>query len=59
MEKLPMTEKVEEKNVEKKIDTGKNKEEVDTAPPMPLLQKFGSKEGLKLTTTTNVRNKGF
>ena len=29
------------------------------APTMPLFQKFGSKEGLKLTTSTNVRNKGF
>jgi len=52
-----MVEKVEEKNIEKKIDTGKNKEEIDTSPSMPLLQKFG--EGLKLTSTTNVRNKGF
>ena len=57
MEKLPMTEKVEEKNVEKKIDTDKNKEEIDNSPTMPLFHKFG--EGLKLTSTTNVRNKGF
>ena len=57
MEKLPKTEKVEEKNIEKKVDTGKNKEEIDNSPAMPLLQKFG--EGLKLTSTTNVRNKGF
>ena len=59
MEKIPKIEKVEEKNVEKKVDTAKNKEEIDNAPPMPLLQKFGNREGLKLTTTTNVRNKGF
>ena len=57
MEKLPMAEKVEEKNVEKKMDTGKNKEEIDNSPTMPLLHKFG--EGLKLSSTTNVRNKGF
>ena len=57
MEKLPITEKVEEKNVEKIIDTGKNKEEIDNSPTMPLFHKFG--EGLKLTSTTNVRNKGF
>ena len=57
MEKLPITEKVEEKNVEKIIDTGKNKEEIDNSPTMPLFHKFG--EGLKLTSSTNVRNKGF
>ena len=57
MEKLPIVKKVD-KSVEKKSDNGKNKIE-NLAPTMPLFQKFGSKEGLKLTNSTNVRYKGF
>ena len=59
MEKLPVVKNVEDKSVEKKDEGGKNKVEVDIPPEMPLLQKFGSKEGLKLTSSTSVRNKGF
>ena len=59
MEKLPVVKNVEDKSVEKKDEIGKNKVEVDIPPEMPLLQKFGSKEGLKLTSSTSVRNKGF
>jgi len=59
LEKLPMVKNVEEKSIEKKNDNAKNKVETEMAPTMPLFQKFGSKEGLKLTTSTNVRNKGF
>ena len=59
MEKLPVVKNVEDKSIEKKSENGKNKVEVDIPPEMPLLQKFGSKEGLKLTSSTNVRNKGF
>ena len=59
MEKLPVVQNVEDKSIEKKSENGKNKVEVDIPPEMPLLQKFGSKEGLKLTSSTNVRNKGF
>ena len=59
MEKLPVVKNVEDKSIERKSETGKTKVEVDIPPEMPLLQKFGSKEGLKLTSSTNVRNKGF
>ena len=59
MEKLPVVKNVEDKSIEKKSENGKNKVEVDIPPEMPLLQKFGSKEGLKLTSSTIVRNKGF
>ena len=59
LEKLPVVKNVEDKSIEKKSESGKNKVEVDVPPEMPLLQKFGSKEGLKLTSSTNVRNKGF
>ena len=59
MEKLPVVKNVEDKSIEKKSENGKNKVEVDIPPEMPLLQKFGSKEGLKLTSSTSVRNKGF
>ena len=58
MENLTQVKIVEDKSIEKKNDNIKNKIEI-MAPTMPLLQKFGSKEGLKLTTLTNVRNKGF
>ena len=56
MEKLPKIKVVDDKSIEKKSDNGKK---VENLPTMPLFQKFGSKEGLKLTTSTNVRNKGF
>ena len=57
MEKLPKVKIVEEDSLDKKNDNGKKSENL--TPTMPLLQKFGTKEGLKLTTSTNVRNKGF
>ena len=57
MEKLPTIKKVD-KSVEKKVENGKNKIE-NLVPTMPLFQKFGSKEGLKLTNSTNIRYKGF
>ena len=57
MEKLPKVKIVEEDSLDKKNDNGKKSENL--TPAMPLLQKFGTKEGLKLTTSTNVRNKGF
>ena len=57
LEKLPKIKSVD-KSLEKKNENGKNK--LDNLPPtMPLFQKFGSKEGLKLTNSTNIRNKGF
>ena len=58
LEKLPKIKTVEE-NDEKKNENTKNKEEIELQLPMPLLQKFGTKESLTLTSTTNVRNKGF
>ena len=58
LEKLPIIKNIEDKNIEKKGDKEK-KAEVELSPTMPLLQKFGTKEGLKLTSSTNVRNKGF
>jgi hypothetical protein len=57
MEKLPKVKIVEEDSLDKKNDNGKKSENL--TPTMPLLQKFGTKEGLKLTTSTSVRNKGF
>ena len=56
MEKLPKIKINEE--TEKKEEIAKNKVE-NLIPTMPLYQKFGSKEGLKLTNSTNFRNKGF
>ena len=58
LEKLPIIKNIEDKNIEKKGDKEK-KAEVELSPTMPLLQKFGTKEGLKLTSSTDVRNKGF
>ena len=58
MEKLPKIKNLEEKSIEKKNNNDKNKPE-NIIPNMPLLQKFGTKEGLQLTNLTNVRNKGF
>ena len=58
LEKLPIIKNVDDKDIEKKGDKEK-KVEVELSPTMPLLQKFGTKEGLKLTSSTNVRNKGF
>ena len=37
----------------------KNKVNVEIPPEKPLFQKFGSKEGINLTSSTEVRNKGF
>ena len=56
MEKLPKIKVVDDKSIEKRSDNGKK---IENLPTMPLFQKFGSKEGLKLTTSTFVRNKGF
>ena len=58
LEKLPIIKNIEDKNIEKKGDKEK-KAEAELSPTMPLLQKFGTKEGLKLTSSTDVRNKGF
>ena len=58
LEKLPIIKNIDDKDIEKKGDKEK-KVEVELSPTMPLLQKFGTKEGLKLTSSTNVRNKGF
>ena len=40
-------------------DEEKNKEENEKPPENPLFLKFGSKEGVVLTSSTEVRNKGF
>ncbi len=58
LDKLPIIKNVDNKDIDKKGDKEK-KVEVELSPTMPLLQKFGTKEGLKLTSSTNVRNKGF
>ena len=58
MEKLPKIKIVDEKNDEKKSENGKNKTE-NMQPSMPLFQKFGTKDSLNLTISTNIRNKGF
>ena len=58
MEKLPKIKIMDEKNDEKKSENEKNKIE-NMAPTMPLFQKFGTKDSLNLTTSTNIRNKGF
>jgi hypothetical protein len=58
LENLPKVKTVEEDN-EKKNENAKNKADIDTQIPMPLFQKFGTKESLALTSTTNIRNKGF
>ena len=60
LEKVPKSKTVDENNNnEDNNENGKNKADVDVPPAMPLLQKFGTKESLVLTSTTNVRNKGF
>ena len=59
LEKLPKIKIVDDKKDENKNENEKNKVDIDESPTMPLLQKFGTKESLVLTTSTNVRNKGF
>ena len=51
--------KLQRKIKKKKNENTKNKADIETQIPMPLLQKFGTKESLVLPSTTNVRNKGF
>ena len=51
--------KIKQEDIKEKIETDKNKEIVDIPPEKPLFQKFGSKEGINLTASTEVRNKGF
>ena len=58
LDKIPIIKNVDNKDIDKKGDKEK-KVEVELSPTMPLLQKSGTKEGLKLTSSTNVRNKGF
>ena len=45
-------------SLEKKSDNLKNKLE-NLPSTIPLFQKFGTKESIKLTNSTNVRYKGF
>ena len=51
--------KIKQEDIKEKIETDKNKEIVDIPPEKPLFQKFGSKEGITLTSSTEVRYKGF
>jgi hypothetical protein len=59
LEKIPKVKTVDEKKDEKNNEIAKNKADVEIQIPMPLLQKFGTKESLILNSATNIRNKGF
>ena len=56
MEKSPAVKKEE---VDKENKEEKSKIIIDIPPEKPLLQKFGSKDGINLTSSTEVRNKAF
>ena len=51
--------KIKKEEMEEKIENEKNKIIVDIPPEKPLFQKFGSKDSINLTSSTEVRNKGF
>ena len=51
--------KIKKEEIKETKEDEKNKVNVEIAPEKPLFQKFGSKEGINLTSSTEVRNKGF
>ena len=51
--------KIKKEEIKETKEDEKNKVNVEIPPEKPLFQKFGSKEGINLTSSTEVRNKGF
>ena len=51
--------KMKKEEMKETKEDEKNKVNIDIPPEKPLFQKFGSKEGINLTASTEVRNKGF
>ena len=50
---------IKKEEIKETKEDEKNKVNVEIPPEKPLFQKFGSKEGINLTSSTEVRNKGF
>ena len=59
LEKLPKKETTELKDEKKKVLANKVKNETELIPSDPLFQKFGNKDGLKLSNSNVFRSKGF
>ena len=51
--------KIKKEEIEKENKEEKTKLVIDIPPEKPLFQKFGSKDGINLTSSTAVRNKAF
>ena len=56
---MEKNQKIKAEEIKEKNDEDKNKVIVDIPPEKPLFQKFGSKDSINLTSSTDVRNKGF
>lgn len=56
---MEKNQKIKVEEIKEKNDEDKNKIIVDIPPEKPLFQKFGSKDSINLTSSTEVRNKGF
>ena len=51
--------KIKNEEIKEQNEEDKNKVIADLPPDKPLFQKFGSKDSINLTSSTEVRNKGF